>query len=217
MSVFCCLPRRRGTVPRHQTKPPLQSAARARPSSLGFHIGASWAISGQRLIIEPMQERQRERIVPQSLHVPGPDSSSGVSVAVHVRVKPFEGDVHVPGNAAALIYLHEDALAPVYDLEAAFGRGVVADPDVHACLASERHSRSNGGLEIPHRCHVKFTELQQPFVGGNFILRRIAQDALDSVALADEVDESGVKSVKHGDRRCANTTIRLRDISRSGT
>ena|SRR6266446_1658124 len=32
----------------------------------------------------------------------------------------------------------------------------------------------------------------------DFILRRIAQDAFDLVALADEVDETGVSSVKHG-------------------
>jgi len=35
-------------------------------------------------------------------------------------------------------------------------------------------------------------------MGGNFIFRRIAQDAFNPVALADEVDESGVSSVKHG-------------------
>jgi hypothetical protein len=34
-------------------------------------------------------------------------------------------------------------------------------------------------------------------VGGDFILCRIAQDAFDPVALSDEVDESGVSSVKH--------------------
>jgi hypothetical protein len=32
----------------------------------------------------------------------------------------------------------------------------------------------------------------------DFVLRRIAQDAFNPVALADEVDESGVSSVKHG-------------------
>ena len=31
----------------------------------------------------------------------------------------------------------------------------------------------------------------------DFILRRIAQDAFDPVALADEVDESRMSSVKH--------------------
>src|SRR6266446_4749988 len=34
-------------------------------------------------------------------------------------------------------------------------------------------------------------------MGGDFIFRRIAQDAFDPVALSDEVDESGVSSVKH--------------------
>jgi hypothetical protein len=78
---------------------------------------------------------------------------------------------------------------------------MTADADVHALLASQRHSRSNGGLEIPHRCDVKFTELHQTFVGGNFVLARIAKDTLDSVALADEVNESGAKSVKQ--RNCS--------------
>jgi hypothetical protein len=53
----------------------------------------------QRLIVEPMQERKRERIVPQSLHLPGPDSPTGASVAIHVRVKRFEGDVDTPWKA----------------------------------------------------------------------------------------------------------------------
>jgi len=34
-------------------------------------------------------------------------------------------------------------------------------------------------------------------MGGDFIFFQIAQDAFDPVALADEVDESGVSSVKH--------------------
>jgi hypothetical protein len=32
----------------------------------------------------------------------------------------------------------------------------------------------------------------------DFVLCRIAQDAFDPVALADEVNESGVSSIKHG-------------------
>jgi hypothetical protein len=35
-------------------------------------------------------------------------------------------------------------------------------------------------------------------MGGDFIFGRNAQDAFDPVALADEVDESGVSSIKHG-------------------
>ena len=147
-----------------------------------------------------MQERQRERISSQSLHLPGPDSPSGTSVAVHVRVKFLEGDVDTPGNAAPLVCLPEDELELVCDLEAAFGRGVIADPDVHAFFASQGHSWSNSGLEVPHCRHVKLTEIQQPFVRGNFTLRRIAQNALDSVALANELDESRVKSVKQSNR-----------------
>ena len=85
----------------------------------------------QRLIIEPMQERQRERIVPQSLHLPGPDSSSGASVAVHVGVKRFESDVDTPGTAGGVIRIAEDALKSADDIGASLGGDVVADPDVH--------------------------------------------------------------------------------------
>jgi hypothetical protein len=34
-------------------------------------------------------------------------------------------------------------------------------------------------------------------MGGDFIVRRIAQDAFDPVTLSDEVVESGVSSLKH--------------------
>ena len=106
-----------------------------------------------------MQERQRERIPSQSLHLPSPDSPSGASVAVHVGMQSFEGDVDAPWSAAALICLREDALEPLYDLEAALRSDMAADPDVHAFLGSERHAGSNGGLEIPYRYHVKLMEL----------------------------------------------------------
>jgi len=148
-----------------------------------------------------MQERQREWISSQFLHLPGPDSPSGAPIAVHVRVKSFEGDVDTPRSATALIYLREDALEPVHDLEAALGGDMAADADVHALLASQRHSGRDDSLEIPHRCHVKLKDLHQAFMGRNFILRRIAQDALDPAALSDELDESWVKSVKQ--RNCS--------------
>ena len=64
----------------------------------------------ERLMVEPMQERQCERIVPQSLHLPGPDSPPGASVAVKVRVKRFEGDVDTPRTAGGVIGITEDAL-----------------------------------------------------------------------------------------------------------
>jgi hypothetical protein len=101
-----------------------------------------------------MQEWQRERISSESLHLPSPDCSSGGSIAVYVRVKSFEGDVDIPGNTAALIYVREYALESRYDLGTAFGGDMAADSDVHAFLGSERHSWSNCRLEIPNRCHV---------------------------------------------------------------
>jgi len=44
---------------------------------------------------------------------------------------------------------------------------------------------------------VELREFHQSFMGGNFVFCRIAQDAFNPVALADEVDETGVGSVKH--------------------
>ena len=68
-----------------------------------------------------MQERQRERISSQFLHLPSPDGPSGASVAVHVGAKSFESDMDTPRSAAALVHLLDDALEPVHDLEAALG------------------------------------------------------------------------------------------------
>jgi hypothetical protein len=85
----------------------------------------------QRLIIKPMQERQRERIAPQPLHLPGPDSPSGTPVAIHVGMKRFEGDVDTPGTAGGVIRIAEDALKSADDIGASVGGDVVADPDVH--------------------------------------------------------------------------------------
>jgi hypothetical protein len=68
---------------------------------------------------------------------------------------------------------------------------------VHASTFTYRLSRRYHGLKIAYRCWVELRELQQPLMGGNFALRWLAKDAFDLVALADEVDEPGVNSVKH--------------------
>jgi len=65
-------------------------------------------------------------------------------------------------------------------------------------MSSDGHPWGYDGLEIPYRCWVELNEPQQLFMSRDFIFRRIAQDAFDPVALVDEVDESGVSSVKHG-------------------
>jgi hypothetical protein len=46
----------------------------------------------------------------------------------------------------------------------------------------------------------------------DFVLRRIAQDAFDPVALTDEVNESGVSSIKHGNEAPVGGAAR-RDFS----
>ena len=114
----------------------------------------------QRLIIEPMQERQRERIVPQSLHLPGPDSPSGASVAVHVGVKRFEGDVDTPWTAGGVISIAEDTLQSVNDIGAALGGDMVADPNVHARALTYWLPRSDDGLEIAYCCRMELNEFQ---------------------------------------------------------
>src|SRR6266849_7726978 len=153
-----------------------------------------------------MQERQCEWITPQSLHLPGPDSPPSASVAVHIGMKSLKGDVDTPWSTGTLICLHEDALEPADDddMEAALGGDVIADPDVHAFIASDRLSWRDDGLEVPDRCHAELKEFQQSFMGGNFVLCRIAQDAFDPVALTDEVDESGVSALKCHCRRSKN-------------
>jgi hypothetical protein len=52
---------------------------------------------------------------------------------------------------------------------------------------------------------------------GDFIFGRIAQDAFDPVALADEVDEAGVGSVKHGMTRIHFLLARLTRVNPNET
>jgi hypothetical protein len=65
-------------------------------------------------------------------------------------------------------------------------------------MPSDGHPWGDDGLEIPYRCWAELNELQQLFMSRDFVFRRIAQDAFDPIALADEVDESGVSSVNMG-------------------
>jgi len=112
-------------------------------------------------------------------------------------MKLFKGDVNFPRAARGEIRLIENASQSTHDARGAFWGDVVADPHVHAFVPSDGHSWGYDALEIPYRRWSELREPQQQFMSCDFVFRRIAQDAFDPVALSDEVDESGVSSVKH--------------------